>query len=140
ANLGIADLLKDGPRSADDLARATGTHSRSLYRLLRALASVGVFAEESDGRFRLTDLAEPLRSDAPDSLRAFSIYFGAEFHLRVWGHLAYSIIHGQPVFDHIHKKGVFEYLEQHPDQAKIFNDAMTSLSASVSEPIVNAYD
>jgi hypothetical protein len=140
AKLGIADLLKDGPRSVDDLAQASGTHRRSLYRLLRALASVGVFAEDADGVFRLTPVAEFLRSDVPGSLRAFSIYFGADFHLRVWEDLWFSVTHGQPVFNHIHKKGVFEYFEQNSEHAKIFNDAMTSFSASVSEPIVNAYD
>ena len=140
AKLGIADLLKDGPCGIEDLARATGTHRRSLYRLLRALASVGVFAEDADGRFRMTELAEPLRSDAPGSLRAFAIYFGADFHLRVWEELPYSVTHGRPAFHHIHQQGPFEYLEGHPEHAKIFNDAMTSLSASVSEPIVNAYD
>ena len=140
AKLRIADLLKDGPRSIDDLAHATHTHSRSLYRLLRALASVGVFAEDSDGTFRLTRLAEPLRSDVPDSLRAFSMYFGADFHLRIWANLIYSVTRGRPVFDHIHKKAAFEYLGDHPDQAKTFNAAMTSLSAWVSGPIVDAYD
>ncbi len=140
AKLGIADLLKDGPRPVEDLAQATRTHGRSLYRLLRALASVGVFAEDADGRFRLTEMAEPLRSDVPESLRAFSIYFGADFHMRVWEDLLYSVTHGQPVFQHIHNKGVFEYFEDHPGHAKIFNDAMTSFSASVSEPIVRAYD
>lgn len=140
AKLGIADLLKDGPRSVDDLAQATGTHGRSLYRLLRALASAGVFAEDADGKFCLTPVAQFLRSDAPGSLRAFSIYFGADFHLRVWEDLLFSVTHGKPVFNHIHKKGVFEYFEENSEHARIFNDAMTSLSASVSEPIVNAYD
>ena len=140
AKLGIADLLKDGPRKVDDLARASGTHNRSLYRLLRALASVGVFAEEADGTFRLTPIAEFLRSDVPGSLRAFSIYFGADFHLRVWEDLLFSVTHGKPVFNHIHQKGVFEYFEDNSEHAKIFNDAMTSFSASVSEPIVDAYD
>jgi hypothetical protein len=140
AKLGIADLLEDGPRTADDLAQSTETHGGSLYRLLRALASVGVFAEDPDGKFRLTPMGEFLRSDVPGSLRAFSIYMGADFHLRVWEDLLYSVTHGRPVFNHIHKKGVFEYFEENREHAKIFNDAMTSFSASVSEPIVKAYD
>lgn len=140
AKLGVADALKDGPRNIDELAQAVAAQPRALYRLLRALASVGVFAEEPDGRFRLTPLAEPLRSDLPGSLRAFSIYFGAEFHMRIWENLDHSVTHGEPAFNHIHKKGVFEYFEENTEHAKIFNDAMTSFSASVSEPIVNAYD
>src|SRR5688572_4545285 len=73
AKLGLADLLKDGPRTADELALATKTHPRSLYRLLRALASVGVFAEHDKRRFSLTPLAECLRSDVPGSQRAMAI-------------------------------------------------------------------
>lgn len=66
ATLGIADLLKDGPKSIEELAETTGTHAPSLYRLLRALASVGIFIE-SDGRFSLTPLAEYLRTDTPQT-------------------------------------------------------------------------
>src|SRR5262249_15269070 len=72
AQLGIADLLKGGPKSPDELASAVEADSRSLYRLLRALAGVGVFAEDAGGRFGLTPLSELLRSDAPESLRAFA--------------------------------------------------------------------
>ena len=70
ATLRIADLLKDGTRSVDELAKATGTHATALYRILRALASIGVFAEQSDGRFGLTPLAEHLRTDVPGSLHS----------------------------------------------------------------------
>ena len=76
ATLGIADLLADGPRSADELAEAAGAHAPALYRLLRALSSVGVFAEGDDGRFGLTPLAEYLRSDVPGSLSAWAMQIG----------------------------------------------------------------
>src|SRR5262245_51710972 len=76
AKLGIADLLKDGPKDDDDLAKATGTHVRCLYRLLRALASIGVFAEAEDGRFRLTPLGECLQTGSPGSVRALTINRG----------------------------------------------------------------
>lgn len=66
AELGVADLLKDGPRSADELAPTIGAHPRSLYRLLRALAGAGIFAEQADGRFSLAPLSELLLSDAPE--------------------------------------------------------------------------
>ncbi|HXG68578.1 MAG TPA: methyltransferase [Blastocatellia bacterium] len=140
AKFGIADLLKDRPKSAEQLAQATGLHPRALYRLMRALASVGIFAEDDDRRFRLTPLAEPLRRDAPGNLRDFIIFMGADFHWEVWGNLAYSVQTGKPAFEHIHGKPVFDYLPEHPDHAQIFNDAMTSFSAAASEPIVNAYN
>ena len=69
AKLGIADLLQEGPQSCTRLAEATQTHAETLYRVLRALASVGVFVEDEEGCFSLTPLAEPLRTDAPGSLR-----------------------------------------------------------------------
>jgi hypothetical protein len=78
AQLGIADQLADGPRGAEELAAAIGAHSRALYRLLRALASDGVFAILNDGRFALTPLAEPLRTDVPGSLRALAQYLAVE--------------------------------------------------------------
>src|SRR5689334_16622343 len=73
AKLGLADLLAGGPRSSDDLAQATNTHAPSLFRLLRALASLGIFADDGTGRFALTPLAECLRSDVPGSQRALAI-------------------------------------------------------------------
>src|ERR687885_1317645 len=87
ATLGIADLLEDGPKSADELAEATGAHAPTLYRLLRALASVGVFAEKTDGRFGLTPLAEYLRTGTPGSLRAWAMQIGQQYGWRSWGHL-----------------------------------------------------
>ena len=97
AVLGIADHLKDGPKNSGELATATKTHSHSLYRLLRALASVGVFAEEGHDRWCLTPLAECLLSDRPNSQRSLAIMNGEE-HFRAWGDLLHSIQTGQPAF------------------------------------------
>ena len=90
AHLGLADLVKDGPRAPADLAAATGTHPPSLYRLLRALASVGVFAEDAGGRFGQTPLSDCLRSDRPDGQRDLALMNGEE-HYRCWGELLYSV-------------------------------------------------
>ena len=76
AELGIADLLADGARTSDDLAEATQTHAGTLYRLLRALASVGILREEEGRLFALAELGKPLRSDAPDSVAAIAVFFG----------------------------------------------------------------
>src|SRR3954451_18639660 len=78
ARLGIADLLADGPKTADELAAATGAHAEALYRVLRALASIGVFAEVAPRRFGLTPLATLLQADSPHSMRAWAIMSGAE--------------------------------------------------------------
>ena len=140
ARLGVADLLADEAKTADELARATGTQSRPLYRIMRALASVGIFAEDEDGRFRLTPLAEPLRAEAPDSLGALAIFFGSDWHWRVWSDLSYSVQSGQPGFEHIYGKAYFDYLAENPAPAQVFNNAMTSFSSAVSAAVINAYD
>src|SRR5258708_4256047 len=106
AKLGIADLLASGPRAVDDLARAASVHAPSLYRLLRGLASMGVFAEDNGGHFRLTPPAECLRSDVPGSQRALAIMSGEE-HYRAWGELLYSIRTGKTAFDKLYGMPVF---------------------------------
>jgi len=140
ARLGLADLLKDGAKSADELAQATGTQARPLYRILRALASVGIFAEDDTGHFWLTPLAEPLRSDASSSLRDFSIFIGADWHWRAWGDLFGSAETGQPAFEKLYGKAYFDYLGENPEPARVFNDAMTSLSMATSAAVVEGYD
>lgn len=140
ANLGLADLLKNGPISIADLAEATGTHAGSLYRMLRALASRGVFREDTDGRFSLTALADPLRSDAPDSIHNWALFVGSEAELQTWAHLSYSIRTGKPAFEHIFGKGWFTYLDEQPEMAKIFNNLMANASSSNAAAIIDAHD
>ena len=140
ATLGISDLLDDGPRSADELAEATQTHAPTLYRLLRALASVGVFAEQSDGRFGSTPLAEHLQTDAPGSLRAWAMLIGQTSFWASWGHLLRSVRTGEPAFPDLHGTNVWEHRETHPEEGEIFDAAMTGLSAPVAEAIVQSYD
>jgi hypothetical protein len=140
AKLGVADLLKDQAKSADELAQALDVKARPLYRLLRALASLGIFTEDQSGRFSMTPLAEPLLSDAPDSVRSFAIYFGADWHRRVYNDLGYSVQTGQAAFEKIYGKPFFDYLAENPEPAQDFNNAMTSYSASDSAAVVNAYD
>jgi ubiquinone/menaquinone biosynthesis C-methylase UbiE len=139
ARLALADLVKDGPRSAEDLAKATGTHAPSLYRLLRALASIGIFAEQGDGRFASTPLAECLRSDLPGGQRALAIMMGEE-HYGTWAELLYSIQTGRPAFDHCYGQPVFEYLADHPDAAKTFDAAMTGIHGPETRAMAAAYD
>src|SRR5262245_50209595 len=101
AKLKLADRLKDGPRTAGELAQATGTHAPSLYRLLRALASLGVFTEVGPQQFALTPLAECIRSDVPGSQWAMAVMSGEE-HFRAWGELLTSVQTGKPAFDRLY--------------------------------------
>jgi hypothetical protein len=140
ANLGIADLLEEGPKSVDELAEATGTHAPTLYRLLRALASVDVFAEEPDGRFVSTPLAEYLETNAPRSLRAWAMQCGQEYLWTSWGHLLHSVRTGEPAFPKLYGTTVWEYRQARPEEDAVFNAAMTALSAGVVEAIVQSYD
>jgi O-methyltransferase domain/Dimerisation domain len=140
ANLGIADVLHVQTKTADELAHATGVDAPSLYRVLRALASAGIFAEDEAGRFHLTPLAEPLRSDAPDSWRAFAAFLGSDWAYRAYGAMLHSVQTGQPAFDHVYGKPLFEFLAENPDQARIFNAAMTDSSRSSAPAILAVYD
>jgi ubiquinone/menaquinone biosynthesis C-methylase UbiE len=120
AKLGIADLLEAGPRSAEELAGLAGVHAPSLYRLLRALASVGVFTETAPATFALSPTAERLRTGADDSLRAWAIVTG-EIIAPSWGGLMHSLQTGQPVFESTFGMPIFEYLEAHPEIAAAFD-------------------
>jgi hypothetical protein len=139
ARLGIADRLADGPKTADELAQATGTHPRSLYRLLRALASVGVFSEGDDHRFSLTSLAEPLRADVPGSQRSAVLMMVGQFY-DAWGGLLGSVGSGRPAFETLHGRRFFEFLAEDGDEAQIFDDAMTALNDRKTTAMLEAYD
>jgi hypothetical protein len=139
AKLRIADHLQDGPRTAADLATAAGVASGPLYRLLRALAGVGVFAQGPGERFRLNPLAEPLRDGGPDSLRAFAVMIGEEQD-RCWDDLLEAVRIGEPAFERLYGRPYFAYLGEHPEQGKIFDAAMTSFSSRSMRAVLDAYD
>ncbi|WP_010582669.1 methyltransferase [Schlesneria paludicola] len=139
AKLGLADLLIEGPRSIDDLAQATNTHAPSLYRLLRGLASMGVFADVGNARFTLTPLAECLRSDLPGSQRALAI-MGGEEHYQAWGELLYSVQTGKTSFDKLYGMPIFEFLSKNIEQAKVFDAAMVGVHGRETTAMTDAYD
>lgn len=141
AKLGIADLLADGPQPAAYLAEKTGSDERSLYRVLRSLASVGAFAEVDDKTFANTPMTETLRSDAPRSTRDLTIWLGEPEHWKVYGDLLYSVRTGKPCWDNVHDEPVFPYLfNTNPELGEIFNRAMTSYSHQSIGPLLEAYD
>lgn len=139
AKLRIADLLAERSRTTDELADETGAHSRSLFRVLRALASIGIFVEEDDGRFSMTPLAEPLRSDVPGSKWAMAVMMGEE-HFHVWGDLIFTVETGLTAFDRIYGMPIFEFLSDSPEKGRIFDQAMTSVHGREIEPMIAAYD
>jgi len=140
AQLGIPDLVEAAPKSAEELATEISADPQALYRLLRATASVGVLAEGPDGKFSQTPMSAVLRSKAAPSLRAFAIMSGREWHGRGWAHLDYCVRTGKPAMEQVYGAPVFEYLKQHPEEAKIFNDAMSALSMIDSPAVAEAYN
>jgi predicted O-methyltransferase YrrM len=139
ARFGIADLLADGPRSIDDLAAATNTQPDLLYRLLRALASVGVFAEDDGGNFSLTPLADLLREDVPGSQKALALMMGDD-QFRAWANLTDTVQTGENAYEAVFGKPVFDHIAEHPEKARIFDAAMTGVHGRETGAIIDAYD
>jgi hypothetical protein len=140
ARLGVADTLTAGPRDTEEIAELVGAHSSALYRLLRALGDVGVVAELDTRRFALTSLGEVLRSDGPGSLRGWATMVGMPFHRYPWTDLYETVRTGESAFDRVHGSKVFDYLAEHPEDAAVFDAAMTSISAAETASIVQAYE
>ncbi|MCE9672045.1 acetylserotonin O-methyltransferase [Myxococcus stipitatus] len=140
AELGVADLLARGPRSAASLAEELKTDARSLYRVMRLLASVEVFAEDGEGRFSLTPAADYLRTDAPGSLRAAVRMLTQRIFWAPTGELVDTVRSGQTPFDRIFGKPFFDYLAEDMTQGDIFHQGMASLSDLENGPIAGSYD
>jgi hypothetical protein len=140
AQLGLADLLKDGARSSDDLACSTSMHAPSLYRILRTLAAVGVFEETEPNMFGLTPMGETLRTDAEGSLRPLAVCMGDQCNWQAWGDILHSIKTGESAFEHVFGTGFFQHLERHPNNAKMFLESMNCCASLYNEAIVAAYD
>lgn len=141
ARLGLPDQFDDGAaRTAGELAAATGTHPGALYRLLRALAGAGVFAEEEGGRFRLTPLGETLRSEAPGSLRALAIVELGLDHYQAWEHLLYSLRTGKVAFEHRFGMNARDYYSRHVENGRLFDEATAGAAAAVGAELLAAVD
>jgi len=140
AKLGIPDLLKSGPKTAEELAEATKMHAPSLFRILRALASVGVLSSANGGRFAQTPVSETLVTDAPGSLRWFAVSELGQEHYPAWGNLMHSVKTGEIAFDNFFGVDIWKYFQQNPEDAAVFNDSMSSVTAATNEAILSLYD
>ena len=138
--LRLADHLAAGARPVDELARVTGTHEDSLYRMLRALACFDVFAEESGRIFRLTPRAEWLRSDISQSLRIAAEVVGEEWQWQPWGGLLHTVTTGQTAFNHAYAESTWSWFDHHPAAAARFNELMDAVTVAEAEAIVSAVD
>ena len=140
AELGVADILADGARTSDYLADATGTSADALYRLLRALASVGILREENGRLFALTDMGEALRSDAQDSVAAIAVHVGLPYIREAWSALAESVRTGENAFRLVHGVSNWEYRARRPEENAIFDRYIAAITRRGTRALFDAYD
>src|SRR5262245_7467627 len=140
AALGLADLLAAGARTAEELAKPTGTQAASLYRLMRTLANLGILSERADRRFALTPLGEALKTGAPGSARASILTIASDWWVRGFGELLYSVQTGKPGFEKTLGMPVFDWLAKNPREASLFSETMIGFHGEEPAAIAAAYD
>lgn len=140
ARLGVADHMDGAPKSVEEIADAVGAHAPSLYRVMRALASVGVFREENGRKFALTQAGTLLKSDAPGTIRHFATMFGDEWTTRGYERTADVLRTGKDGVSQAYGKHVFDVLAEKPEQLANFQAAMTSSSVLGGLAVLDAYD
>jgi O-methyltransferase domain len=140
AKLGIADLLKDGAKSTDELAKSTGVNAQSLYRIMRALGSNGIFSEVDDGYFEINSLAKYLQSDFPGSIRDAAILEGAQWLWQGWGNMFDAVKTGISGFESHFGMSVIEYFKQNPEQFGTFRAGLNNYSTMINDAVLAAYD
>lgn len=128
AELCLADLLKDGPVAIEFLTGVTGSQGPSLYRLMRALVSVGIFVEDEQKRFGLTPLGATLRTGVPGSMRDLVVNSLGKEAYRAWGHIMHTVQTGETAFDHAFGMGVWQYRSEHPDHGAVFDQSRSSVT------------
>ncbi len=137
AELGIADLLADGPRSIEELARASKSHAPSLYRMMRGLASVGIFRETDSRQFELTPMAEFLKTGA---MRSIALMFNSDWNDKAWGLFLDSVKTGDTAFEKAHGMSVSDWLEENPRAEEVFSNANAFKAANSHRAIIDVYD
>jgi hypothetical protein len=140
ATLGIPDLLRDKSLTSDELAVLTGTHPRALYRLLRALAAVGLFHEECARQFALTSLGHLLRSEVAGSRAAWARNVAQPSVWEAWGNLLHSIRTEETAFRHVHGRDVWRYRSGNPKEGAVFDLAMREGSTRIVQALRSSHD
>ena len=137
ARIRIADHLRDRPRTAGELAQATGCHPDALYRVMRALASIGVFAEDDrSNTFRLTPMGNWLRSDVPGSIRVAAEVVAEDWMWRPWGALTHSVTTGETAFQALYGKDTWTWFGENRGPARMFDELMDTITLADAEAIV----
>jgi len=139
AEVGVADHINDTPQTSETLAKATGSDAGALHRVLRVLASHGIF-ESRDGSWSHTEMSRLLRKDNPASMRDYIRMIGMPVFWRAWEHIEHSVRTGETGFKKVHPGGAFAYLAEHPHESSLFNAAMTAKSHGDIAAVLPAYD
>ncbi len=137
AELGIADRLKDGPRSSTEVARACAADEDATYRLMRALSNIGVLDERGGRVFALTPIGEFLRADVPGSLRGMARFIGYAPTWKAWGETVHSVRTGEPGFEHVFGENIFDWYATHREESAVFDEAMTALSTTEADAVAS---
>ena len=137
---GIPDLLRDGAKSAQELAKNSGSNEDALYRIMRALASIGVFSEVFDKKFALSPAGEYLCKDTPGSHRDMVLWMGDAIHHRTYAEMGHALKTGETVIEKVHGVSCFEYFAQDKPLSEVFNAAMTGFSAMIAPAVLDSYD
>jgi DNA-binding Lrp family transcriptional regulator len=140
AELGIADILKDGPKSIDQLAEMTGTDRDSLHRLMRTLTGAGIFRAKKNGYIETNKLGIHLQSDLEDSMYAFIKMVGENWIDDIWKNLLQTTRTGKDYYENTYGVNFFDWLKTNEDAQKEFDIAMTSISVMSDAPVAEAYD
>jgi hypothetical protein len=140
ARLGVADYMSSAPRSVSEIAAKTGAHAGSLYRIMRMLASVGVFEEFPGKEFSLTAMGEVLKTSCPNSLRYLAIAWGDEWSCRGFENFTYCLQTGKDGVTKAYGKHIFDHFPEVPEQAETFHHAMINMSLIAGEAALKAYD
>jgi hypothetical protein len=140
ARLAVFDIVRDGPKTAREIAGRSSSSEPPLLRLLRYLTAIGFLTEDAQGRFSSTPLGALLQADHPQSLRPMALMYGEPFWWRPWGGLYETVKDGRPAFDRIYSEGLFDYLSHTPTDAATFNACMTSGTSVDLRAILSAYD
>jgi len=139
AELGVADKLGDEPQTAESLARAIGVHPQALHRVLRSLANHGIFVHDGE-RFAHNAESRTLRSDAPGSMRSLARMMGMKVHWDAYRELDSAVRTGQASIERVTASGLFSYLSEHPQEGRIFDEAMEGKSSMAIALVPQAYD
>ncbi|CAN5559212.1 methyltransferase [soil metagenome] len=140
AKLGLADHLAHGAKCAAELAKPTGTHARSLHRLMRALASLGVLSERDQNRFVLTPLGEALKTGAPGAARASILSLAGQWSWQAWEQIEHCVATGGTGMQEALGMPAFDFLAANPQEASYFSEAMVGIHGGEPPAVAEAYD